>query len=101
MKSLSEIKAALKKHGAHLFTDVIVGNLGVSTLPKVNNGKEYVSGYYQAKRGNASQEKAAFAKRNSATKALRAQGFQTWTEPKSHMGGTDTCEFYFSAMRKK
>jgi hypothetical protein len=101
--SLAKLKAALKANGMHLFPDEtrVVGNLGVTILPPVKNGKEYISGYYRAKMGNAAKEKEAFEKRNHAAKMLREAGFQTWTEPRSHTGGTDTVEFYLSAMRKK
>lgn len=103
MKSIAEIKRGLRAAGMNLFPDEtrIVGNLGTTVLPPVRNGKEYISGYFQAKQGNAVQEKKAFAKRNAAAKCLRDHGFQTWTEPKSHMGGTDTVEFYLTAARRK
>ena len=103
MKSIAEIKKKLRADGMNLFPDEtrIVGNLGIKILPPVNNGKEYISGYYRAKQGNAAGEKKAFEKRNAAAKYLREQGFQTWTDPKSHMGGTDTVEFFLSAARRK
>jgi len=103
MTSLAEIKKKLRAGGMHIFPDQtrVVGNLGTTVLPPVKNGKEYISGYFQAKQGNIAQEKAAFNKRNTAAKYLRENGFETWTEPKSHMGGTDTCEFYLSSMRRK
>lgn len=103
MKTLSEIKKKLRSDGMNLFPDEtrVVGNLGTTVLPPVKNGKEYISGFYRCKMGNKAAEEKAFAKRNAAAKFLREQGFQTWTEPKSHMGGTDTCEFYLSAMRRK
>jgi len=101
--TLGQIKKKLQSDGMHLFPEktVVVGNLGTTVLPPVNNGKEYISGYYQVKMGNVAQEKNAFSKRNAAAKYLREQGFQTWTEPKSHMGGTDTCEFFLTAARRK
>jgi hypothetical protein len=103
MKSLTEVRKKLRSLGMNIFPDKtrVVGNLGTTVLPAVNNGKEYIAGFFRAKQGNVAQEKAAFSKRNEAAKYLRENGFQTWTEPKSHMGGTDTCEFYLSSMRKK
>jgi len=103
MKSISEIKKKLRACGMNIFPDEtrVVGNLGVKVIPPVKNGKEYISGFFRAKQGNTAHEKRAFEKRNAAAKYLREQGFQTWTEPKSHMGGTDTVEFYLSSARKK
>lgn len=103
MKSLADIKKKLRSLGMNVYPDEtrIVGNLGTTTLPAVKNGKEHIAGFFRANQGNVAQEKAAFNKRNEAAKYLRENGFQTWTEPKSHMGGTDTCEFYLSSMRKK
>jgi hypothetical protein len=101
--SLAKLKTALKANGMHLFPDEtrVIGNLGVTVIPPAKNGKEYISGYYRAKMGNVAKEKEAFERRNHAAKLLREEGFQTWTEPRSHMGGTDTVEFYLTAMRKK
>jgi hypothetical protein len=87
--SLAKIKAALKANGMHLFPDD----------PLSPKDKEYISGFYSAKMGNATQEKEALIRRNLVAKLLRLDGFQVWTEPRSHMGGTDTCEFYLSAAR--
>lgn len=103
MKSIAEIKKKLRADGMYLFPDStrIVGNLGTTVLPPVKNGKEYISGFYRCKMGNKVAEEKAFAKRNAAARCLREHGFQTWTEPKSHMGGTDTVEFYLTAMRRK
>lgn len=102
-KSLKEIEKILRDDGMYIWpTEMkIVGNLGTKTLPSVNNGKEYLSGYYQCKVGHPKTEKMCFTKRNAAAKFLRDEGFQTWTEPKSHMGGTDTYEWPLQAMRRK
>ena len=102
-KTITEIKRELRADGMYLFPDAtrVVGNLGTTILPPVNNGKEYLAGYYQAKKGNVVQEKKAVSKRNAAAKFLRAQGFQVWTEPMSSMGGSSTSECYLSAARRK
>jgi hypothetical protein len=102
-KSLKEIEKILRDDGMYIYpTEMkIVGNLGTTTMAPVNNGKEYISGHYQCKTGHSNAEKICFARRNSAAKFLRDNGFQTWTEPKSHMGGSDTYEWPLSAMRRK
>lgn len=88
---LSKIKAALRADGMHVWPND----------PRSPPDKEYISGFYQVKMGNKEKEKEAFNRRNRAAKLLRAEGFQVWTEPKDHIGGTDTYEFPLSAMRRK
>lgn len=103
VKTLKEIKKILQDDGMYIYPEEmkIVGNLGTTTLSPVNNGKEYLSGHYQCKVGHPNAEKICFARRNAASKFLREQGFQTWTTPKSRMGGSDTYEWSLTAMRRK
>jgi hypothetical protein len=63
------------------------------------NGKTFFAGYTQAKQNNPASIKDAKSIRNKIVKDLRSDGWQTWTEPESHMGGTDTVEFAFSCAK--
>lgn len=63
--------------------------------------KEYIAGYTQAKIGDLDGRKEAKLLRNRIVKELLSDGWETWTEPESHMGGSPYVEWRFSAARVK
>ena len=64
--------------------------------------KEYIAGYTTALHKNSMIDCAEAEKdRNRIVKELRADGWQTWTEPGASIGGLGTKEYSFSAMRTK
>ena len=70
-------------------------------VPEPEN-KEYIAGYTMALHKNSiSHCKEAENDRNRIVKELRADGWQTWTEPGASIGGLGTKEYSFSAMRTK
>ncbi len=83
----NEWKHALMQNGVSLFPDT----------PETT--KEFIAGYTQAKIGSIYERREAQKLRNKIVKEMRSDGWQTWTEPESHMGGTDTMEYAFSAAR--
>jgi hypothetical protein len=76
----------------------------VSLFPDVPEpgNKEYIAGYTTALHKHDIVDcKEAEKDRNRIVKEMCADGWQTWTEPGSSMGGLGTKEYSFSAMRIK
>ena len=90
MPTKTEWKNTILQANIHLFPDT----------PETN-GKEYIAGYTQAKIGSIFERKESRKTRDRLLKNMRSDGWQTYTEPESHMGGTDTMEYAFSAARIK
>lgn len=63
------------------------------------SGKEFLAGYTQAEIGDITGRKESRLLRNKIIKELRGDGWQTFTEPESHMGGSPYMEYPFSAAR--
>jgi len=68
--------------------------------PRSPKENEYLAGWFGAPMNDTASQRDAEQSRNRLVKELRAEGWQTWTEPKSHMGGTDEFVWPFSAMKK-
>jgi hypothetical protein len=99
---ITEIKR--HQHTKTEWKNALIFNGGVFMFPEAesaNKEKEYLAGYTQAKLGDSIGRKEAKNRRNSIVKQLRADGWETWTEPESHSGGTSTFEYGFSAARVK
>jgi hypothetical protein len=87
MPALAEWKEMMLKNNICLFPDT------------PNTDKEYIAGYLSAKIGSIYERKQARLTRDKLVKNMRSDGWQTWTEPESHIGGSDTMEYSFSAAR--
>lgn len=73
----------------------------ISLFPDVpeKEGKEHIAGYVSAKIGDIAGRKEAQNIRNKLVKNMRSDGWQTWTEPGSHMGGSAYIDYSFSSSR--
>jgi hypothetical protein len=85
----------------HEWKDTI-RNADISLFPDVpEKDKEHIAGYVSAKVGDIYGRKEAQTLRNKLVKNMRSDGWETWIEPASHIGGSPTVEFAFSASRVK
>jgi hypothetical protein len=89
MTTKAEIKNWLLENGAFLFPAT------------QEQDKEYLAGYVQAGIGDIQGRREAKRKRGAILKQLRSDGWETWSEPESHTGGTSWMEYPFSAARLK
>ncbi len=91
-------------HTKQEWKNALIFSKKVSLFPDVPEpgDKEYIARYTTAlHKNNMADCKEAEKDRNRIVKEMRADGWQTWTEPGSSIGGLDTKEYPFSAMRKK
>ena len=78
-----------------------IREVNFSLFPDVKTpGKEHIAGFISAKIGDIYGRKEAQNIRNKLIKNMRSDGWQTWTEPGSHMGGSAYIDYSFSASRE-
>jgi hypothetical protein len=77
-----------------------IRNANISLFPDVaTNGKEHIAGYTTARIGDINGRKEARLLRDRLVKNMRSDGWQTWTEPESRMGGSAYVDYAFGASR--
>ena len=98
------VTMAKYNHTKQEWKNALIFSKKVSLFPDAPEpgNKEYIAGYTTALHKNSMIDCAEAEKdRNRIVKELRADGWQTWTEPGASIGGLGTKEYSFSAMRTK